>query len=180
MEPTFLSIAQSITQLGKSKVKWIYHERALAAQLGLSMEDFRSFIEMVETEGKGPPQYSAKVDLSSSVENNIGMYRIKHGRKSKKSGNNETADEVEPSLEASSAEGSVYYQIREPQKKDGRVNMQLQNELISWVVGRNSSLIKIDAKYAQTRQVIWKAWIMNDGTPEQKVLADLYTGDCIA
>ena len=177
MEPTFLPIVQAIIRLGASGGKWIYHERALAAKLDLSIGHFRSFIRMAETEGKGPPQYSAKIDLSSSVENDIGMYRIKHGRKSKKSEDDETTDEVEPSFEASSAEGSVYYQIRAPQKKDGRVTMQLQNELISWVVGRNSSLIRMDEKYAQTRQIIWKAWIMNDGTAEQRVLADLYTGD---
>ncbi|KAL7453283.1 hypothetical protein ACHAWC_004950 [Mediolabrus comicus] len=175
MEPTFLPIVQSIIQLGASKGKWIYDERALAAKLGLSMADFRRFIRMVETEGDGPSPYSAKIDLSSSVRNNIGLYRINHGRKSKKSEDDETTDEVKPSLEASSAEGSIYYQHGASRDAfDRRVTMDLQKELTKMVVGTHPYLGKFGEKYVQERKKTWRAWIMNDDTAEQKVLANLY------
>ena len=108
--PTILQTADSISGLESSK--WIYHERALAEKLGLSLGQLRGFVQSV---GKGggniPPPYNEGVDLDSGGDDNIlNLHRMKHGSRSTNN-SDDGPDEDKPSLSHVMNGESFYYQV---------------------------------------------------------------------
>jgi len=64
--PTILQTAESILRIERSK--WIYHERALAKSLGLSIEILRGFVKSIGRDWKWwwpSSVYLAVIDLNS-------------------------------------------------------------------------------------------------------------------
>ena len=55
--PTIIQTAESI--LGLEDSKWIYHERALAEELGLSLGQLRGFVQPVGKGGGDTPPVSS-------------------------------------------------------------------------------------------------------------------------
>ncbi len=155
--PTILQTADSI--LGLERSKWIYHERALAEKLGLSLGQLRGFVQSV---GKGggniPPPYNEGVDLDSGGDDNIlHLHRMKHGSRSTNN-SDDGPDEDKPSLSHVMNGESFYYQVGRKDTRDKRIDINIQKELIRMVTGTHSFLDKF-GEYKTTRQKIWRHWI---------------------
>ena len=105
--PTIIQTAESILRIERSK--WIYHERALAKRLGLSMDVLRGFMQSIGKSGcaSSPPPYTA-IDLDNgNTDNILNLHRMQHGRKSLN--NDRDGNTEEPSLDTALSGLSAYY-----------------------------------------------------------------------
>ena len=167
--PTIIQTAESILRIERSK--WIYHERALAKRLGLSMDVLRGFMQSIgKSGGASSPPYTA-IDLDNgSMDNILNLHRMQHGSRQ----NNDTdGNTEEPSLDAALRGLSAYYQVGRKDTRDNRVNMNIQKQLIRMVTGTSSDLDKFGEQYKTRRQEIWKQWIEESDT----IMTALYNKD---
>ena len=133
--PTILQTAESILRIERSK--WIYHERALAKSLGLSIEQLRGFVKSIGS-GGGPPPYDAAIDLNSGDDNDLNLLRMQHGSSST---NQRDGNPEEPSLAHAVTGLSNYYQIGRKDIRDKQITM------IRMVTGTHEALDICGAEY---------------------------------
>jgi len=164
--PTILQTAESILRIERSK--WIYHERALAKSLGLSIEILRGFVKSIGSSGGGPPPYDAAIDLNSGEDNILNLYRLQHGKKM-----THAIDSEEPSLDHAVTGLNTYYQIGRKEIRDKRINIKVQIDLIKMVTGTHAALDQFGGEYKTKRQEIWKDWVEGSNP----VLSALYEHD---
>ena len=68
--PTVEQTVASIAAIGRSK--WIFHERAFAERVGLSIEYLHGFMQCIG--GRGPSPYNAEINLDSGNDNPLNLH----------------------------------------------------------------------------------------------------------
>mmetsp|Transcript_1254 Transcript_1254/g.2105 ORF Transcript_1254/g.2105 Transcript_1254/m.2105 type:complete len:146 (+) Transcript_1254:341-778(+) len=136
IRPTILQTAESILRLDSSK--WIYHERALAMKLGLSLDQLRGFVQTIGRGGGDvPPPYNNATDFDSGDDNILNLHRMKHGSRSTNNSDDNSNDE--PSLTHVSNGMSTYYQTGRKDTFDTRRLSQQRHTSNKYVRGINST-----------------------------------------
>eukprot|EP00984_Skeletonema_dohrnii_P000951 scaffold313_cov140-Skeletonema_dohrnii-CCMP3373.AAC.2 len=141
--PTILQTAESILRIQRSK--WIYHERALAKSLGLSIDILRGFVQSIGREigsGGGPlPCILQQLTSTAATLNILNLHRrMQHGSSST---NQCDGNPEEPSLAH-----AVTGLIGRKEIRDKRITM------IRMVTGTHEALDICGAEYKTNRQQI--------------------------